>query len=126
MEIRPIRTRDDLNAASARIEALWEAPSGTPEGDELEILMELAEAYEKRAFPDLPPDPIEAIKCMLEMKGMTVADLTPVMPRNRAYEVLNYKRPLSINMMRGLHDLLGIPLDCLAKPYELKGVPKAG
>jgi len=126
MDIHPIRTRDDLHAASARIEQLWEALPGTPEGDELEILMELVEAYEKRSFPDVSPDPIEAIKCMLEMKGMTIADLASVMPRNRAYEVLNYKRPLSINMMRGLHDLLGISLDCLAKPYDLKGVSKAG
>jgi HTH-type transcriptional regulator/antitoxin HigA len=68
----------------------------------------------------LPPHPLEAIKAMMEMKGMTIADLAPIMPRNRAYEVLSGRRPLNLRMMRGLHELLAIPYDCLMQEYPLK------
>ena len=126
MNIRPIRNQEDLHAAAKRLESLWDAKPETPEAEEMEILAELIEAYESRTFPDLALYPIEAVKCMLEMKGLSVADLASVMPRNRAYEVLNYRRHLSINMIRGLHKLLGIPLECLVQPYALKNIPKAG
>ena len=118
--IHPIRTDADLREAGKRIEQLWDAAPGTAEGEELELLTELVCAYEEKHHPILPPHPLEAIRTMLEMKGMTIADLAPIMPRNRAYEVLSGKRPLNLRMIRGLHELLGIPLECLVQEYPLK------
>ena len=120
MLIRPIRTDQDLQDAGRRIEELWDAAPGTAEGEELELLTDLVCAYEESHFPILPPHPLEAIKAMLEMKGMTVADLTPIMPKNRAYEVLSGKRPLNLRMIRGLHEMLGIPYECLMQEYPPK------
>jgi HTH-type transcriptional regulator / antitoxin HigA len=133
MNIQPIRTENDFHAAMRRLEALWGPEPGSPEENEMLVLMDLIEAYERKHTDHVLPDPVEAIKCMLDMKGMKVTDLGPVMPKNRAYEVLNYKRPLSIRMIRGLHALLGIPLECLAQEYALRpgvliplpAVPKA-
>ena len=120
MIIHPIRTDKDLHEAGKRIEELWEAAPGTAEGEELELLTDLVCAYEESHFPILPPHPLDAIKVMMEMKGMTISDLAPIMPSNRAYEVLSGKRPLNLRMIRGLHELLGIPLECLVQEYPLK------
>jgi len=120
MTIHPIRSDKDLQEAGKRIEFLWDSAPGTPEEEELELLTDLVTAYEESHFPVLPPHPLEAIKVMLEMKGMTIADLAPIMPRNRAYEVLSGRRPLNLRMIRGLHEVLGIPLDCLIQEYPLK------
>ena len=120
MIIHPIRSEQDLPEVGKRIEFLWNAAPGTPEEEELELLTDLVTVYEDNHFPVLPPHPLEAIKAMLEMKGMTIADLAHIMPRNRAYEVLSGRRPLNLRMIRGIHEILGIPLECLIQEYPLK------
>ena len=121
MDIKPIRTRRDHKAALAEIERLFDAKPGTPDGDRLEVLTTLVEAYEQQHDPVLPPDPVEAILYFMESKGLSRKDLEPFMgSREKVSEVLNRKRPLSIEMIRRLHDGLGIPAEVLIQPYELE------
>lgn len=116
MEIRPIRTKADYRAALREIEGLMRARANTPEGDRLDVLTTLVEAYEARHFPMDLPDPVEAIKFEMERQGLTVKDLEPLIGRaNRVYEVLARKRPLTLRMIRRLHEGLGIPADSLIK-----------
>jgi HTH-type transcriptional regulator / antitoxin HigA len=116
VNIRPIHTEADYEAALGDIAALMEfdpAP-GTPKGDRLDILATLVQAYEARHFPVDAPDPVEAIKFRMEQSGLTVKDLVPIIGRsNRVYEVLNRKRPLTLAMIRRLHRRLGIPAEVL-------------
>lgn len=117
VDVKPIRTRSDHAAASAEIERLWGAKRGTPEGDRLDVLATLVDAYEAEQFPMDPPDPIEAIKFRMEQQGLTRKDLEPLIgTRTRVAEVLNRKRSLSIGMIRRLHRALGIPADILIRP----------
>ena len=117
MEINPIRAESDYVAAMGRIEALWGAPPGTPRGDELEVLITLAEAYERRHFPIDLPDPVEAIKFRLEQDGKDYRALIGVIgQRSRVYEVMRRARPLSLNMIRKLHSQLEIPAEVLIQP----------
>jgi HTH-type transcriptional regulator/antitoxin HigA len=112
--INPIKTEVDYEAALARIETLWGSDSDTSEGDELEILFTLVEAYEAKHYPIAPPDPIEAIKFEMEIRGLKRKDLEPYIgSRGRVSEVLNHKRNLSIEMIRNLHKGLKIPLESL-------------
>jgi HTH-type transcriptional regulator/antitoxin HigA len=116
MDIHPIRTEADHRAALRQISALMETDPepGTPEGDRLDILATLVQAYEARHFPIGAPDPVEAIKFRMEQSGLTVKDLEPIIGRsNRVYEVLNHKRPLTLAMIRRLHRSLGIPAEVL-------------
>jgi HTH-type transcriptional regulator/antitoxin HigA len=114
MEIKPIRREMDYDAALRRIEALWGAAEGTPEGDELNILVTLAEAYEREHFPVDLPDPIEAIKFRLEQEGKDYRALIGVIgQRTRVYEVMRKARPLSLKMIRSLHQKLRIPAQVL-------------
>jgi HTH-type transcriptional regulator / antitoxin HigA len=114
MNIKPVRTKRDYNDALKSVEALMNAKNGTADGDALDILVTLIQAYEAKHFPMLPPDPVESIKFVMEQRGLTVHDLTPVFGRaNRAYEVLSRKRPLSLAMIRKLHSDFGIPADVL-------------
>ena len=114
MNIKPVRTKRDYEAALKIVEGLMSAKAGSPEGDRLDILVTLIQAYEAKHFPMLPPDPVEAIKFMMEQRGLTVQDLVPVFGRtNRAYEVLTRTRPLSLGMIRRLHANFGIPADIL-------------
>lgn len=120
MQIKPIRTDIDHQKALNRIDALFDAAPDTPEGDELEILIELVNAYEEAHFPIEAPDPIEAIKFRMEQQGMTDADLVPYLgQRSRVSEVLNRKRKLSLQMIRKLHSGLNIPLESLVAEYQL-------
>ncbi|MBE2202615.1 MAG: transcriptional regulator [Anaerolinea sp.] len=120
MEIHPIRTEQDYEAALAEIDQLWDAASGTPEGDKLDILATLVEVYEARHYPILPPDPIEAILHHVESQGLSRADLEPYIgSRGRVSEVLNRKRPLSLTMIRNLQRGLGIAAEVLIRPYDL-------
>src|SRR5438132_8983343 len=113
-DIKPIRTKKDYEAALAEVERLWGAKSGTPDGDRLDILATLIEAYEAKHYPMDPPDPIEAIKFRMEQQGLTRKDLERVLgSRTRVSEVLNRKRGLSIDMIRKLHDKLQIPAEVL-------------
>jgi HTH-type transcriptional regulator/antitoxin HigA len=116
-DVKPIRTEADYEAALAEVKRLWGAKSGTPKGDRLDVLATLIDAYETRHFPMDPPDPIEAIKFRMESQGLTRRDLEGVIgTRTRIAEVLNRKRGLSIEMIRRLHEKLGIPADVLIKP----------
>jgi HTH-type transcriptional regulator / antitoxin HigA len=119
-ELKPIRTEADHEAALAEVGRLWGAKSGTPDGDRLDILATLIDAYEAEHDPMDPPDPIEAIKFRMEQQGLTRKDLEPIIgTRTRVAEVLNRKRGLSIDMIRRLHDRLGISADVLIRPSRL-------
>jgi HTH-type transcriptional regulator/antitoxin HigA len=116
MEIKPIRTKRDYEVALRTIESLMRAKRGTAEGDRLDILATLVEAYEAKHFPLDLPDPVEAIKLVMEQRNLTVKDLVPYIGQpNRVYEVLNYKRPLTMAMVWKLHRGLGIPAESLIK-----------
>lgn len=120
MQIRPIKTVEDNEAALARIEQLWNAEPNTPEGDELDVLATLVSAFEEEYFPIEAPDPIEAIKFRMEQQGLEDKDLVQFLgQRSRVTEVLNRQRRLSITMIRKLNAGLKIPLDCLVREYEL-------
>lgn len=116
MNIKPIHNEDDYRAALCQIETLMNAQENTPEGDLLDILVTLVEAYERKAYPMNLPDPVEAIKFYMEQNEMTPKDLEPVIGRmNRVYEVLNHTRPLTLKMIRNLHGQFGIPAESLIK-----------
>ncbi|CAM5610367.1 antitoxin component HigA of HigAB toxin-antitoxin module [Aquamicrobium terrae] len=122
-ELKPIRTEADYDAALAEVERLWGAKSGTPEGDRLDVLATLIEVYEEKHHPMDPPDPIEAIRFRMEQQGLTRRDLEPMIgPRNRVADVLNRKRGLSIEMIRQLHDHLGISAEVLIRPSRFDKV----
>ncbi len=116
-ELKPIRSEADYRKALAMLERLWGAKSGTPEGDRLDVLATLIDAYEAAHHPMDPPDPVEAIKFRMEQQGLTRKDLEPAIgTRTRVAEVLNRKRGLSIGMIRRLHKRLGISAEVLIRP----------
>ena len=116
-EVKPIRSAADYRKALAEVERLWGAKGGTPEGDRLDVLATLIDAYEAEHYPLDPPDPIEAIKFRMEQQGLSRKDLEPLIgTRTRVAEVLNRKRGLSIAMIRRLHQRLGISADVLIRP----------
>ena len=118
MTIRPIKTKKDYQLALARLENVFEAKKGTPQGDELEILSILIEKYENEHFPVGLPDPIEAIKFRMEQLGYSQTDLAKVVGlKSRASEILSKKRKLSLEMIRQIHDKLKIPTDVLIQTY---------
>jgi len=120
MDIQPIKTEKDYDAALQAIEELWDTKEGTPEGDRLEILITLVDAYEQKNHPIYPPDPVAAIEFHMDQNKLTRIDLEQYIgTRARVSEVLNRKRGLSIEMIRNLHEGLGIPLESLiARPDE--------
>jgi len=119
MELRPIRTQADYKAALKTISSLLDAPEGSKEAGMLEVLSVLVEAYEEEHHPVDPPDPIEAIKFRMEQMGLARRDLEPYLgSRARVSEVLNRKRPLSVEMIRRLNAGLGIPAEILIRPYK--------
>jgi HTH-type transcriptional regulator/antitoxin HigA len=114
MMVKLIKSERDYQETLARIDELIDAEEGTPEADELEVLATLAEIYEKTAFPIDLPDPVEAIKFRMDQMEMRQADLIPFIgSRSRVSEVLSGKRPLTLKMIRALHEGLGIPADAL-------------
>jgi HTH-type transcriptional regulator/antitoxin HigA len=114
MTIRPIRTDDDLRAAFRHLEGIYQADEGTPEADERDVLVTVIEAYENEHYAFGPADPVEAIKFRMEQQGLTPRDLEPYIgPSGRVSEVLNRKRPLSLRMVKRLHDGLKIPYESL-------------
>jgi len=122
-ELKPIRTEADYEAALSEMERLWGATSGTPDGDRLDVLATLVEVYEEKQHPMDPPDPIEAIRFRMEQQGLTRKDLESIIgPRNRVADVLNRKRGLSIDMIRQLHDRLGISAEVLIRPSRFDKV----
>jgi len=118
MDIKPIRSEDDYRVALKEIAALMtdDPALGTPEGDRLDVLSTLVQVFEARNFPIDLPDPIDAIKFRMEQAGLRAKDLEPMIGRrNRVYEVLNRTRPLTLAMIRKLHETLGIPAECLIR-----------
>ena len=119
MDIAPIRTKRDYRRALKEIEALKDAKRGTPEGDRLDVLVTLVEAWEAKHYPIDLPDPVAAIKHHMEQQGLVPKDLVPYIgSRNRVYEVLNRKRPLTRKMVWRLHSGLGIPAESPIKVSE--------
>ena len=118
--LQPIRNREDYQAALTEVERLFDVPQGTPEFDRLEILVTLVEAYENKHEPIVAPEPIEAILYYMESRGLTRQDLERTLgSRSRVAEILNRKRPLTLEMIRRLHTQLGIPAQTLIQPYPL-------
>ncbi len=114
MEIKPIKTEEDYYSALQKIEALWGAKKDTLEGDELDLLVTLVEAYEMKHFPIAPPDPIDAIKFRMEQMGMTNADLVKYLgSQSRVSEILNKKRKLTLGMIKSLYKDLKISPEVL-------------
>lgn len=114
MNIKPIRNDDELMAAFRRLEEIFQAEEGSAEADEMEILVTLIEAYENKHYPIGPADPVDAIKFRMDQQGLTPRDLEPYIgPSGRVSEVLNRKRPLSLRMIKRLHDGLRIPYESL-------------
>jgi len=114
MKITPIRNESDYTQALARIEQLLDAAPGSPEGEELDVLATLVDAYESKSFPIDAPDPIDAIRFRMEQMGLTRRDLEPLLGgRSRVSEVMSGKRSLSIQQIRNLHDRLQIPYENL-------------
>lgn len=118
MTIKPIKTKKDYQAAMNRLEAIFDAQPGTPEGDELEVLGILIDKYEQEHYPIAYPDPIEAIKFRMEQLGYNQSDLAKVVGlKSRASEILSKKRKLTLEMIRQLHQAFGIPTDVLIQSY---------
>ncbi len=121
MLIKPIRTENDHASALREIERLWGADAGTPEGDRLEVLTTLVDAYEEAHFPMDAPDPIEAIKFRLEQQGKDKKALIGVIgSRSRVYEVLRRDRALSLSMIQRLNQRLKIPAEVLIRPVRIR------
>jgi HTH-type transcriptional regulator / antitoxin HigA len=114
MDVKPIKNESDYDAALAEIADLMDARANTPEGDRLDVLVTLVEAYEEKHWRVNPPDPIEAIKLRMQQRGLSRRDLEKVLgSKSRVSEVLNRKRPLTIEMIRRLHGKFGIPAESL-------------
>ena len=114
MIIRPIKTEDDYNNAISRIEELWGSKKDTPEGDELDILATLIEAYEMKHYPIAPPNPVDAIKFRMEQMEMTKTDMAKYLgSQSRVTEILNGKRKLTLKMVKTLYKELKISPDIL-------------
>jgi HTH-type transcriptional regulator/antitoxin HigA len=119
MEIRPIRTDDEYRAALKEVQYFWDSEPGSAEGDNVEVLATLVDAYEAKHHPIPSPDPIAAIEFMMEQKRLTRRDLEPAIgSRGRVSEVLNRKRALTLPMVRALSALLDIPTDVLVRAYN--------
>ena len=123
LTIRPIKTEADYQAALKAIENLFDATPNTPQGDQLEVLTTLVEAYEEQRYALPAPDPIEAVIYHMESRGLTRKDLEPYIGhRARVSEILNRKRPLTLRMIQRLHSKLGVPAEVLLIPYPLQKV----
>jgi HTH-type transcriptional regulator/antitoxin HigA len=122
MVIKPIKNAVDHDRALRRVEDLWDSPTGSTRGDELDVLVTLIEAYERQRYPIDLPDPIEAIQFRLEQEGKGLRFLVGVIgQRTRVYEVMRGDRPLSLRMIRSLHEKLGVPAEVLIQPIHRKG-----
>jgi len=126
MEIKPIRSETDYEAALKEIEMLLESQPGTPEGDRMDVLVTLVEAYEAKNFPiPEPDDPVEVLEYYMESRGLSRSDLIAYLgSKERVSEVLNRKRGLSLEMIRNLHTGLGIPADLLLSKKITRAVPR--
>src|SRR3972149_6908999 len=121
MDIKPIKTEKEYEAALKEIELLFHAEPGTPDADRLEVIGALVEVYEDEHYAIPLPDPIEAILSYMEARGLSRADLEQYIgSRARVSEILNRKRPLTLSMIQRLHEGLEIPAEVLVQPYKLE------
>ena len=121
MELKPIRTKKEHQAALAEASRLWDAPAKSPDADRLDVLTMLIEDYEHRIYPIADPDPIDFLQHVMESRDLTRKDLEPYIgPRGRVSDILNRTRPLSLDMIRRLADGLKLPAEVLIKPYRLR------
>jgi HTH-type transcriptional regulator/antitoxin HigA len=121
MNIHPIKTESDYDAALDEIECLWGAPEDTPKGDHLDVLLVLVDNYESKHYPIDPPDPVEAIKFRMEQMNITRKDLEKIIgSRGRVSEIFSRKRTLTLPMIRRLHNTLHIPLESLVYKSRLR------
>jgi HTH-type transcriptional regulator / antitoxin HigA len=121
MELRPIKTKRDYENALKEAEKLWDAPAGSKEGDRLEVLVLLIQAYEAKHYPIPDPDPIDFLHHVMDARGLARKDLEPYIgSRARVAEVLNRVRPLTLEMVRRLSSGLNIPAEVLIQRYEVK------
>jgi HTH-type transcriptional regulator/antitoxin HigA len=123
MDIHPIRTEADYDAALKKIELYFkrEPEPGSPEADQFDVLVALIAAYERKRWPVDPPDPVDAIRYCMEQQGYTQSDLaTLIGSRSRASEILSRKRSLTLDMVRKLHGEWGIPAESLLRTYDLE------
>src|SRR5882672_5336156 len=122
MDLKPIKTKRDYQAALKRVEQVWHAAAGSPEADALDVLTLLIADYESRHFPIADPDPIQFLKYVMESRGLTRKDLEPYLgSRARVAEVLNRNRALTLEMIRRLSEGLGLPAEVLIRPYSVRG-----
>jgi len=120
MEIKPIRTAEDHKAALQEIDRLWGAPRGTPNGDKIDILATLVEAYENEHHPIPAADPVDMLHFAIEEMGRSQAELAELLgSRARASEILNRKRHLTLAQIRLISEAWHLPIDALAAPYRL-------
>ena len=121
MELKPIHTKKDYQAALAEIERLWDAPAKSPDADKLDILTLLVQHYESIHYPIADPDPIEFLNHVMESRGLTRKDMEPYIgARGRVADILNRTRPLTLEMIRRLAVNLKLPAEVLVKPYQLR------
>ncbi|HEU6452262.1 MAG TPA: helix-turn-helix domain-containing protein [Gemmatimonadaceae bacterium] len=131
MDIKPIKTEADYDAALREIDRLMDAELDTARGDKLDVLVTLVEAYEEKHWAISPPDPIEAIKLRMEQRGLSRTELGRILgcSSGRVSEILNRKRPLSVGMMRKAHTELNVPAESLLlsrQGMRSKGRKRAG
>ena len=120
-DVKPIRSDADYENALREVERLWGAKAGTPDGDRLDVLATLVDAYETERYQMDPPDPIDAIRFRMEQQGLTRSDLARLIgARPSVEEILGRRRELSIAMIRRLHERLGIPAEVLIRPVRKK------
>jgi HTH-type transcriptional regulator/antitoxin HigA len=121
MELRPIRTKKDYQAALTEIGRLWDAPVKSIEADRLDVLALLVEEYERLHYRIADPDPIDFLRNVMEARGLTRKDLEPYLgPRGRVSDIMNRNRPMTLDMIRRLAEGLNLPADVLIKPYPLR------
>jgi HTH-type transcriptional regulator/antitoxin HigA len=119
MDIRPIKTDKDYRWALKEVEGLMDALPNSPEGERLDVLTTLIQAYESKRYVLDHADPVAVIQFEMERQNLTAKDLEPIIGRrNRVYEILNGKRNLTLKMIWRLHESLGIPAEALIKPPQ--------
>ena len=120
MIIKLIKTEEDYQRALNQLDVIFDAPIGTPESDEADVLALLIDEYEKQHYPIEAPDPIEAIKIRMEEMQLKQADLiAEIGGKSRVSEILNKKRKLTVEMIRNLAVRLNLSAGLLVRDYQL-------
>ncbi|MBA3506551.1 MAG: helix-turn-helix domain-containing protein [Betaproteobacteria bacterium] len=121
MEMKPIKTKRDYQAALKQALQLWDAPNGSADADALDMVTLLIADYEAKHFPIADPDPIQFLEYVMESRDLTRKDLEPYLgSRARVAEIMNRARPLTLEMIRRLSEELGLPAEILVQRYALR------